>query len=121
MLNFKLIISKILILFIFTLTMSSNVFGFDLKKLQAKQIKEGIPLKPEGSGKKGFTDEFLRSEAERMNLDVEGKPIDEIRKMVFTSRSIEKGKTQEEIRATNLAIVCLAFKLAQINKFGSKK
>ncbi len=31
MLNFKLIISKSLFLFIFTLTMSSNVFGFDLK------------------------------------------------------------------------------------------
>ena len=42
MLNFKLIISKILILFIFTLTMSSNVFGFDLKKLQEglNQLKE---------------------------------------------------------------------------------
>jgi len=42
MLNFKLNISKILILFIFTLTMSSNVFGFDLKKLQEglNQLKE---------------------------------------------------------------------------------
>ena len=42
MLNFKLIISKTLILFIFTLTMSSNVFGFDLKKLQEglNQLKE---------------------------------------------------------------------------------
>ena len=42
MLYFKLIISKILILFIFTLTMSSNVFGFDLKKLQEglNQLKE---------------------------------------------------------------------------------
>jgi len=42
MLNLKLIISKILILLIFTLTMSSNVFGFDLKKLQEglNQLKE---------------------------------------------------------------------------------
>ena len=42
MLNFKLIISKILILFIFTFTMSSNVFGFDLKKLQEglNQLKQ---------------------------------------------------------------------------------
>lgn len=71
---------------------------FDLKKAQAKQLKEGLPLKPDASGKKAFTDEFLRSEAERMNLDVEGKSIDEIRKMVFTSRNIEKGKTEEEIR-----------------------
>ena len=42
MLNFKLIISKIFILFIFTLMMNSNVFGFDLKKLQESlnQLKE---------------------------------------------------------------------------------
>ena len=42
MLNFKLIISKIFILFIFTLTMNSNAFGFDLKKLQESlnQLKE---------------------------------------------------------------------------------
>ena len=42
MLNFRLITNKILIVFIFTLTMSSNVFGFDLKKLQEglNQLKE---------------------------------------------------------------------------------
>ena len=40
--NFKFTMSKILILFIFILTMNSNVFGFDLKKLQEglNQLKE---------------------------------------------------------------------------------
>ena len=42
MLNFRLITSKILIVFIFTLTLNSNAFGFDLKKLQEglNQLKE---------------------------------------------------------------------------------
>ena len=40
--KFKLIISKILILFILTLSVNSNVFGFDLKKIQESlnQLKE---------------------------------------------------------------------------------
>ena len=40
--NFKFTMSKILIFFIFILTMNSNVFGFDLKKLQEglNQLKE---------------------------------------------------------------------------------
>ena len=71
---------------------------FDIKKFKEKQIREGIPLKPEGSGKKGFTEDFVRSEAERMNLDVEGKNLDEIKRMVFTSRSKEKGLTEAELK-----------------------
>jgi len=58
----------------------------------------GVKAKLFTTRPKVFDDEFILKEADRMKLNVDRSDIDQVRKAVNTARSLEKGRTAEQIK-----------------------
>ena len=69
---------------------------FDSGSIETRRKRLGI--KSKSPIPVALTDKDILKQAKEMKLDIKGKSIDQIRRSVLESRSLEKGKTAEELK-----------------------
>ena len=60
--------------------------------------RKDLGIKSKSPVPSALTDKDILKQAKEMKLDIKGKPIDQIRRSVLESRSLEKGRTAEELK-----------------------
>ena len=76
--------------------LTSTGAPFNAESVESRRSRLGI--KSKSPIPVALTDKDILKQAKEMKLDIKGKSIDQIRRSVLESRSLEKGKTAEELK-----------------------
>jgi len=76
--------------------LTSTGAPFNTESVESRRSRLGI--KSKSPVPSALTDKDILKQAKEMKLDIKGKPIDQIRRSVLESRSLEKGRTAEELK-----------------------
>ena len=75
--------------------LTSTGAPFNAESVESRRSRLGIKSK---SPNQNISNRSILKQAREMKLDIKGKSIDQIRRSVLESRSLEKGKTAEELK-----------------------